>query len=120
MQSASQREVTEMVKRTGELKVYEQQYKLKQRTELCSQLMGQIFDIADEAYNHMQDLDSKTWDSRNWHNWLTLFVHDKSIAGAMGSLLTDLSEKESSQEEVTEDLAKESVASTNATSEAQG
>lgn len=42
-----------MVKRTGELKVYEQQYKLKQRTELCSQLMGQIFDIADEAYNHM-------------------------------------------------------------------
>lgn len=38
----------------------------------------------------------------------------------MGSLLTDLSEKESSQIEVTEDLAKESVASTNATSEAQG
>ena len=48
-----------MVKRSGELKVYEQKFKLKQRTELCAQMMDQIFDIADEAYNHMQDLDSK-------------------------------------------------------------
>ena len=31
----------------------------------------------------MQDLDSKTWDSRNWNNWLTLFVHDKCVAGTM-------------------------------------
>lgn len=77
-----------MVKRSGELKVYEQEYKLKQRTELCAQLMDQIIDIADEAYHHMQDLDSKTWDSRNWNNWLTLFVHDKCVAGTMTSLLS--------------------------------
>ena len=51
--------------------------------------MDQIFDIADEAYHHMQDLDSKTWDSRNWNNWLTLFVHDKCVAGTMASLLSD-------------------------------
>ena len=76
-----------MVKRSGELKIYEQQFKLKQRTELCAQMMDQIFDIADEAYNHMQDLDSKQWDSRNWHNWLTLFLHDKKIEGTMGALL---------------------------------
>jgi len=36
----------------------------------------------------MQDLDSKTWDSRNWNNWLTLFVHDKCVAGTMTSLLS--------------------------------
>ena len=78
-----------MLKRTGELKVYEKQFKLEQRTEFCAQLMDQIFDIADEAYNHMQDLDSKTWDSRNWNNWLTLFVHDKCVAGAMAFLLND-------------------------------
>ena len=96
MQEASQREVSEMLKRTGELKVYEKQLKLEQRTEFCAQLMDQIFDIADEAYNHMQDLDSKTWDSRNWNNWLTLFVHDKCVAGAMAFLLNDSKQEESS------------------------
>jgi len=42
----------------------------------------------------MQDLDSKTWDSRNWNNWLTLFVHDKCVAGAMGFLLNDQTQEE--------------------------
>lgn len=51
--------------------------------------MDKIFDIADEAYNHMQDLDSKEWDSRNWTNWLTLFVEQKQIAGSMSELLID-------------------------------
>jgi len=31
-------------------------------------------------------LDSKTWDSRNWHNWTTLFVKDKTINGTLGML----------------------------------
>jgi len=48
--------------------------------------MDRIFDIADEAYNHMQDLDSKTWDSRNWHNWTTLFVKNETINGTLGAL----------------------------------
>lgn len=75
MQDASNREIDQMVQRTTELKQYEQQYKLKQRSELCKGLMDAIFDIADEAYNHMQDLDSSQWDSRNWQNWLELFVN---------------------------------------------
>jgi len=76
-----------MLQRSSELKVYEQEQKLKQRTELCSELMGAIFDIADEAFNHMQDLDSKEWDSRNWGNWLKLFIHKQKISGAMDELL---------------------------------
>jgi adenylate kinase family enzyme len=87
MQEASSREMSHMGQRTAELKAYEQQYKKKQRTELCDQLMDKIFDIADEAYNHMQDLDSKEWDSRNWNNWLKLFVHKQNVAGTMGELL---------------------------------
>lgn len=77
----------EMVKRTSELKVYEQQLKKKQRTELCAGLMDKIFDIADEAFNHMQNLDSKEIDTRNWDNWMTLFVKDKQIAGTLDELL---------------------------------
>jgi len=39
--------------------------------------MDAIFDIADEAFNHKQALDSQDIDSRNWDNWMTLFVKDK-------------------------------------------
>ena len=53
--------------------------------------MEKIFDIADEAFNHLQALDSKTWDSRNWHNWITLFVKDKTIAGTLEFLTSDQS-----------------------------
>lgn len=53
MQDASVREMQQMLQRTDELKVYAKQHKLKQRTELCADLMDTIFDIADEAYNHM-------------------------------------------------------------------
>ncbi len=83
-----------MLQRSAELKVYEQEQKLKQRTELCSELMDAIFDIADEAFNHMQDLDSKEWDSRNWGNWLKLFVHKQKISGAMEELLDPSTESE--------------------------
>jgi hypothetical protein len=49
--------------------------------------MSAIFDIADDAFNHMQDLDSSEWDSRNWTNWLELFVHEQTITGTMAELL---------------------------------
>ena len=87
MQEASSREMSHMGQRTTELKAYEQQSKKKQRTELCDQLMDKIFDIADEAYNHMQDLDSKEFDKRNWNNWIKLFVHKQNVAGTMKELL---------------------------------
>jgi len=89
MQEASKREMDQMTQRYGELKVYEQQLKLKQRTELCQGLMNTIFDIADEAYNHMQDRDTKDWDTRNWSEWLKLFTHKKQVAGTMSELLSD-------------------------------
>lgn len=51
--------------------------------------MDTIFDIADEAYNHMQDLDSKEWDKRNWSEWLKLFTNKKQVAGTMSELLSE-------------------------------
>lgn len=89
MQDASVREMQQMLQRTDELKVYEKQHKLKQRTELCAGLMDTIFDIADEAYNHMQDLDAKQWEPTNWNNWLKLFVYKKNVAGTMQELLSE-------------------------------
>jgi len=50
-------------------------------TSLCKGMMDAIFDIADEAYNHQQRLDSKEIDPRNWHEWMQLFKNDKPTAG---------------------------------------
>lgn len=87
MCAGSQRSVSEALRRTGELKTYEQEQKKKQRTELCAGLMDSIFDIADEAFNHRQSLDARECDQRNWDNWITLFVHDKPIAGTLSELI---------------------------------
>lgn len=109
MCEGSKRSVGEMVKRTGELKGYEQELKKKQHTELCAQLMDKIFDISDEAFNHKQKLDSGEADQRNWDNWITLFVEDKPIAGTLSSISTAATKKEESVEGEEEE-AKSTVA----------
>ena len=73
MQTQTHRSVDEMCVRDGQLRQYETEARTKGRTALCSQLMNAIFDIADEAYNHKQQLDSGANDDRNWREWLQLF-----------------------------------------------
>lgn len=34
-------------------------------------------------------MDSREWDSRNWNNWLKLFVHKQTVAGTLSQLLAD-------------------------------
>ena len=48
--------------------------------------MDAIFDIADEAYNHKQNLDSVANDERNWREWLQLFKEDQPIANTHNNL----------------------------------
>lgn len=59
-----------MEQRNIEMRGYEMDSKTKARTSLCDSLMNAIFDIADEAYNHKQNLDSEENDERNWREWL--------------------------------------------------
>ena len=80
MQEQTHRSVAEMEKRDYEMRNYEQDAKTKNRTSLCDGLMNAIFDIADEAYNHKQNLDSAENDDRNWREWLQLFKEDMPIA----------------------------------------
>ena len=49
-------------------------------------MLDQIIDIADEAYNHQQRNDSQDFDSRNWHEWVQLFLHDMPITGTLDAL----------------------------------
>ena len=56
--------------------------KLRQTTE-CAKMIDAIFDIANEAYTHLQKQDAGGIDDRNWHEWKQLFVEGVDIsAGA--------------------------------------
>jgi len=82
-----------MEQRDAEMRNYETDAKTKSRTELCDGLMNAIFDIADEAYNHKQNLDSGENDDRNWREWLQLFKEDMPIAGTHNTLSTSITEE---------------------------
>ena len=69
MQEATQRLVAERSVRKDEMFEYKERAQTKSHTELCAKLFDQIFDIADEAYNHKQQRDSQDIDPRNWHEW---------------------------------------------------
>ena len=56
--------------------------KLRQTTE-CQKMIDAIFDIANEAYIHLQKQDAGGIDDRNWHEGKQLFVEGVDIsAGA--------------------------------------
>ena len=52
MQAATQSLVQERIARSHEMQAYKSAAKTKSHSELCSMLLDQIVDIADEAYNH--------------------------------------------------------------------
>ena len=84
-QQQTLRLVDEKLRRDVEMRQYERDAKLKEHTELCAALVEKIIDIADEAYQHTQKLDSKEIDPRNWHEWVQLFIHQTDCASTAES-----------------------------------
>ena len=82
------RMVHERSVRMSEMGEYAELKKTTDHTALCKDLMDSIFDIADEAYQHQQKLDSKEIDPRNWHEWMQLFKNDMPTAGVHHKLAT--------------------------------
>ena len=70
MQEATARLVNERIVRSNEMAAYKAASITKGRSELCANLLDQIINIADEAYNHQQRRDAQDIDSRNWHEWV--------------------------------------------------
>lgn len=94
MQKATQRLVQERILRNTEMQSYSASAKTKRHSELCSGLLDQIIDIADEAFNHQQRLDSKDIDPRNWHEWVQLFLNDMPISGTLDNLASLIPQEE--------------------------
>ena len=104
MQDATLRMVNERILRSHEMSAYKSAAKTKSHSGLCSGLLDQIIDIADEAYNHQQRLDSKEIDPRNWHEWVQLFLNDMPITGTLDKL-ANLLPQESAGENMEEQEA---------------
>lgn len=58
----------------------------ERRNEFGASLFDAIFEIANEAYIHQQESDTNDIDSRNWHEWLQLFVEEMPIEGTLSKL----------------------------------
>lgn len=80
------REVETLKNRDEEMRILGKQAHRERRNEFGAVLFDAIFDIANEAYIHQQKQDSSDIDSRNWHEWLQLFIEEMPIEGTLSKL----------------------------------
>jgi hypothetical protein len=80
------REVSTLKDRDTEMRIKGKQAQRERRNEFGAVLFDAIFEIANEAYVHKQKSDSEEIDSRNWHEWLQLFVEEMPIEGTLSRL----------------------------------
>jgi hypothetical protein len=73
------REIETLKVRDEEMRILGKQAQRERRNEFGAVLFDAIFEIANEAYIHQQMSDSPDIDSRNWHEWLQLFIDEMPI-----------------------------------------
>lgn len=80
------KEVETLKNRDEEMRILGKQAHRERRNEFGAVLFDAIFEIANEAYIHQQKQDSSDIDSRNWHEWLQLFIEEMPIEGTLSKL----------------------------------
>ncbi|CAI2385760.1 unnamed protein product [Moneuplotes crassus] len=68
--------------RESDLRINCKQDQRKYRTDICSKMLDEIFEIANQAYILQQQTDSEEIDDRNWREWTKLFKTQESIKAA--------------------------------------
>lgn len=91
MKQQTVRELQTLKERDDEMRIFAKQAQRERHNEYGAVLFDAIFEIANEAYIHQQKSDSPDIDSRNWHEWLQLFIDEMPIQGVL-SKLADLKE----------------------------
>lgn len=64
------RSIETFKERDFEMRIVQKQAQREKRTEFIKDIFEAIFDIADEAYLHLQQIDSQDIDQRNYKEWL--------------------------------------------------
>ena len=80
------REMDTFIQRDHEMRIVGKQAHRQRRNEFGAVLFEAIFEIANEAYIHQQEADTQDIDSRNWHEWLQLFIEEMPIEGTLSKL----------------------------------
>lgn len=86
MREETARDMNTFHERDVEMRICEKQAHRERRNEFGAVLFDAIFEIANEAYIHKQESDSNDIDSRNWHEWLQLFIDEMPIKGTLSKL----------------------------------
>lgn len=86
MRDQMQREMETVQERDQEMRIVGKQAQRERRNEFGNILFDAIFDIANEAYILQQKSDQEELDSRNWHEWLKLFIEQMPIEGTLSRL----------------------------------
>lgn len=86
MKEQMYREMDTLKERDVEMRICGKQAHRERRNEFGALLFDAIFEIANEAYVHQQKSDTQDIDSRNWHEWLQLFVDEMPIEGTLSRL----------------------------------
>lgn len=69
------RDVEIAKERDEDVRIVEKQFQREKRTDFGNLFFDSIFDIADQAYIHLQDTDLDDIDDRNWREWIQLFIN---------------------------------------------
>ena len=86
MKDQMNHDIDVLKQRDEEMRIFSKKAQRERRNEFGAVLFDAIFEIANEAYNHQQMSDSPDIDSRNWHEWLQLFIEEMPIQGTLSKL----------------------------------
>ncbi len=73
--------------RDSDMRIYEKQAHRERRTDMGNIFFDAIFEIANEAYILQQKSDATELDSRNWREWLQLFIEDMPVSKTLSDLI---------------------------------
>jgi hypothetical protein len=79
MKEQMNHDIEVLKQRDEEMRVLSKKAQRENRNEFGAVVFDAIFEIANEAYNHQQMSDSPDIDSRNWHEWVQLFIDEMPI-----------------------------------------
>lgn len=69
----------------------EKKEKRKLHSEICSEVLDLIIDVANEAYEKTQKRDKRKLEKPEWRHWMEIFKENKLVSSVVGDNHNNLS-----------------------------
>lgn len=83
MKDQMTREMKTLQERDEEMRIAQKQAQRQKKNDYANTLFDAIFEISNEAFILQQKSDKEEIDSRNWHEWMQLFIEELPIEGTL-------------------------------------